>query len=610
MADNRGRSNLEKVLSNHLKTQFDSLVTDEKSAVNATIEGIKKLIDEVAGNDEKDLSLEQLLDTLLDFRQFAQIYYQVIQKLVGPQDSKRLTKALLKIQQEILLLRRLTEQRWSPYLRYPLRLADLWATHYLNYLCKRLERKLDAQSREFVITRNNKIVQLVYDHKETRDQFLTVVEDNHRISLGTLAYNRNPSISIPLIHVCQPGHWMGLAHEVGHFIFNNYTLDDESSNCSERRPMETAFRQSIFKQLSAKYIDGKGPHQNTSACLAIAQSIPMWCTWAEELFADVLGAITLGPAYIDSLIFWMAPRLSDARSLVANDRDHPLPCLRPIIQGLVLLKRLGDHENEYVKKQVIQVLTDWLAYCGKKFEDAEWLFPTTEDNTPTQSAAVGEILAHLTRWQSLSHVSEGVPSKVLFDQVGLVVDAVAEALAWAPVFTDSKFLVADRLTRSRRAEPSANQPDDNENRVFLLVNFWMAGRSRQQLLSQDNFKEIIRAWDTTESASIRIDHYAQLTEGELSVKNAIDALCPLLLRDERWAQPSSDTPNQSKCVGAGIELIERIWNTSLGKRTADDKRLSLDLADWLLDVVFAVTEDAYSNRCGDGRISVCVDDKR
>jgi hypothetical protein len=487
----------------------------------------------------------------------------------------------------------------------------LWATNYLNHLRKGLEREPDARSRGFVskIARNDKIVQRIRRDRETsttlRDRFLTFVEDSHRIHLGALAYNRNPSISIPLIHVCQPGHWMGLAHEVGHFIFNNDMLDyDESSSIPEQRPMETAFRQSIFKQLSAKYIDAEAPHRNTNACLGIAQSIPLWCAWAEELFADVLGAITLGPAYIESLIFWMAPRLHDAQSLVANDRDHPLPCLRPLFQGLVLLNRLGEQGNEIVKVQVIQVLTDWLAYCERRFEDARWLSPTTEDNAPTPSAGVDDILAHLARWRNIPGVSEGVPFNVLFDQVSLVVDAVAEALAWAPVFAENRFLVADALTKSLqsakrptdalRARSSASQPDDDENRVFLLVSFWKA-RSRQQLLSRDSFRAMIHAWATpaniTEFANVRIDEEAAIAEGEPSVDEAIRALCPLLVRDERWALPSPGNPNQGECVGAGIALIERIWDKPLGKRTSEDKRLSLDLADWLLDVVFAVTED-------------------
>lgn len=612
MADNGRRSQLETVLSSHLEAQFNSLVTDEESAINAAIKEVGNLIREVAGTGEEDLSLEQLQDTLLDFRRFAWIYYRVIQQLVGKRDSERLAKALLKIQQEIFVLRRLTEQRWSPYLRYPLRLADLWATNYLNHLRKGLERVPDAQSRGFVskIARNDKIVQRTRREREApatlRDRFLTFVEDDHRIHLGALAYNRNPSISIPLIHACQPGHWMGLAHEVGHFIFNNEMLDFESSSGREQQLVETAIRQSIFKQLSRKYINAEAPHRNTNACLGIAQSIPLWCAWAEELFADVLGAITLGPAYIESLIFWMAPRLHDAQSLVANDRDHPLPCLRPIFQGLVLLNRLGDHGNETVKAQVIQVLTDWLAYCECRFEHARWLPPPTEDNVPTQSAAVDKILAHLARWQSMPGVSEGVPFNVLFDQVGLVVDAVAEALAWAPVFTEDRFLAADALTKSLksakrlpdalRAQSSASQPDDDENRVFLLVSFWKA-RSRQQLLSKDNFRAMIRAWatpsDITKFANVPIDDESPMAKDELSVEDVTHALCPLLMRDERWALPSSDNPNQSECVGAGIALIERIWDTPLRKRTAEEKRLSLDLADWLLDVVFAVAQDIW-----------------
>ena len=214
MADNGKRPQLETVLSNHLDAQFNSLVTDEESAINAAIKEVGNLIrevagkgeddlsleqlrdtllefldligvdmplDEVAGNLEEDLSLEQLLDTLLDFRRFAWIYYRVIQKLVGKRDSDRLAKALLKIQQEIFVLRRLTEQRWSPYLRYPLRLADLWATNYLNHLRKGLEREPDAQSRGYVskIARNDKIVQRARRDKETpatlRDRLLRTI---------------------------------------------------------------------------------------------------------------------------------------------------------------------------------------------------------------------------------------------------------------------------------------------------------------------------------------------------------------------------------------------------------------------------------------------------
>ena len=651
----------------HLERQFQSLVDtgmecDQRSrkncsAIDDAINEVDALVTNLRTKEDYDSGLQELRETLTDFKLFAKVYYRTIRGLVGERDHARLSQALSKIQQEIFVLRRLAEQRWSPNLRPALRLADCWSTEYLQYVRSAFEgfsatlaaqpAPRDEKEKVLIAAQMRSVADPTPtsnmsceaasdgDGQILRGRCFTLVEDDHRIHLGVLAYKRNPTISLPLIHAKQPWHWLGLAHEVGHFAYHNFVLKrvSRSGGVSETA-LGQLIRQSIFAALSTKYVLAVGsqslqndvelraslqqsmsrqvaggrlpPHQE-GACLGIAQSIPLWCTWTEELFADVLGAVTLGPAYIESLIDWVAPRLPTAPSLVVNDNDHPVACLRPVFQALVLLYCL-DATPHAINEQLSEVLCAWFDFCEDRFRTGQML-KATPLQAKYSGGSIDGILERINYWRrNVRGAVSGIPLEVLFDQVEVVAKAVAAELEWAPVYTAGKhaFVISmgeslaqastlerfgDALVQSITENPPIAQA---EQRILLLACFWHQHRCAvpgDRHFSRNQLRRVLMAVGWVQ-APPEVQHDA--IPGETApptTEDAIYILCPLL---KRWA-----TGNNAAWINCGVALIREYYDGRDGSRREEHDAecpTALELADWLLGIPFAVSED-YSSRC-------------
>jgi hypothetical protein len=70
-----------------------------------------------------------------------------------------------------------------------------------------------------------------------------------------------------------------------------------------------------------------------------AQSVATWKRWHKEVFADLLGALLIGPSYVISLTEVVSRSRGDIARHTAT-AVHPTPLLRPLI-ALHLLDRLG-----------------------------------------------------------------------------------------------------------------------------------------------------------------------------------------------------------------------------------------------------------------------------
>ncbi|MCP1783886.1 hypothetical protein [Bradyrhizobium japonicum] len=99
-----------------------------------------------------------------------------------------------------------------------------------------------------------------------------------------------------------------------------------------------------------------GLHEEVLAALATklngAAHLPQWQAWAAETFADLWGALTLGPAFVSSLIDFLAGNPVQIQNEVASTGDeYPTANLR-IRLCLRVLERMGfDEDAQTLKAQ-------------------------------------------------------------------------------------------------------------------------------------------------------------------------------------------------------------------------------------------------------------------
>lgn len=220
-------------------------------------------------------------------------------------------------------------------------------------------------------------------------------------SISRYAYSlRVPTISIPLDTWLDPWQWMGMAHEIGHYIYWNYGdfTESEGEQGFFRPKMERQLKEVFFKHLI----------NLTSDWQQANQMLPLWYNWLEEIVADVYGALILGPAYIESLIAWLAPRCT-ADTLYDHDGDHPAPILRPFIQIealRILNRRLSQSEESALIHDLQQLGQEWEYYCQLIVGNARLLdqkivgLPAAlvKDSVEKAAAAVVDVMESITKF--------------------------------------------------------------------------------------------------------------------------------------------------------------------------------------------------------------------
>jgi hypothetical protein len=331
---------LQAILESPLGKQSQHSLTTQMHDILSMVELLRQQLDELTVNNEGVPRLKQRLKeltlTLDDFRLFSGRYYGFI-----VQNSKSklamAQQALTKIQHELLTLRPLIEQRHSPSLLEQLRIADEIA----NDLLKRCYGDSDA-----AWTRVG---------RKKPGACLTFFEDVHFIRLATYSYNRLPSISLPTSAWQRPWLWMGLAHELGHFVYRNL-VEGEADGAQ----LAEQLRQEILKTL----LDFSSTALSQPPLLETVESFQLWCSWIEEIFADVFGALVLGPSYVESLIVWLAARVEGVNDLLENDKDHPANLLRPLIQ-LEALQQLYPMNKFGAQAQLelTELQKKWERFC-------------------------------------------------------------------------------------------------------------------------------------------------------------------------------------------------------------------------------------------------------
>jgi hypothetical protein len=575
-------------------------------------------------------SLIELDATLTLFADFATMYHRLVLGLVSPQDHKRLATALSKIQLEIFVLRRLVEQRSSDNLRPMLQIADHWCNTYLLSLIYPnksaavpgglFRSKVLGDDYGKALTATELIAApgaapaFTFSEPKYRNWCLVFFESEHLIRLGRFAYNRNPTVSLPLVHAYEPWNWLGMAHEIGHFVFHNtdYLVDHMAhrgltasageTNGDSKQPAPPSLamhvRKTILTGLANHYL-----RASDEACdyLGIAHSIPLWCTWSEELFADLLGAVTLGPAYVESLATHIAASVGSEDDLLRDDSVHPVACLRPILQILVhllLLERetgkrgnasLSETGMEQLKNELGRIAKLWFEFCENHFE--KWTGSVPVEVSKLILSSPSGICGRLLWWRTLVSRFVGyTPFAIVLEQVNTIATAFAdEILNGVPLYDDVAFqrtrtlayqaaAVATELEAdAETASPNHSDIDATvESRDFLhflaaewyqpakidlsdqsMREQWLAA-TRERALKQDLGSETV-------DSEVDWRNQTQMVQPQLAVEALVKQLIHQDSKPEEW---------QEKILDA--------WATS---KAPNDE--TLEIADWLLGISFA-----------------------
>ncbi len=332
---------IEAIAEDRLLTRFQAMLTD----MNA-----------LAGVAQSSL----LGNTISELSKFAQAYYDFVDRCILLQRDKEFLhkrhSILEKIQREWMGLRPLVFQRFQlqdPFSDY-IQVADAIATDCVV---------LSGIPEQPCLTYFQKV-----------------------FSIARFAYStRVPSVAIPLDVWTDPWHWMGLGHEIGHYIFWNHPGHP------------SGLKSVITKELYARFLAYLGNEEWECA----NRLLPLWYEWVEEIFADILGALILGPAYIRSLIAWMCPRLT-ADSVRKNDHDHPIALLRPLIQVTTLNKLEGDVFDAN------SIISDWEEYWKAQTQSG------VSNGDLRTSSSLFDLLI------------EGVPKENLFALIDIVATTVVD----------------------------------------------------------------------------------------------------------------------------------------------------------------------------------------
>lgn len=143
------------------------------------------------------------------------------------------------------------------------------------------------------------------------------------VNVRLLPYAPVALIGIPLTALAVPRDLLAIPHEVGHYIYRN------------GKAMSGQFQGSRF----------------AAALNYELQQLPDWCrAWAEEIFADVYGAVVGGPV----MALGFEDLVTDDRieDFTHDDGEHPIAALRPEIYHEVFTQQ-GAHpiESDLLEKR-------------------------------------------------------------------------------------------------------------------------------------------------------------------------------------------------------------------------------------------------------------------
>jgi hypothetical protein len=409
MTSTLDRLPLQEVIHRRLETQLKGILSDANE--------IYQLIVGQAGYEDLCWMLE-------GFTTFSQDYCDFITRTNDLFDEKieiRFTRhhqALEKILREWLSLRPMLMQQLAmshmstgTHLMHSLQIAD-----DITKGCIRLNNhalSITANKKISLTLRGNQRVKKQGKEQQPRTYF------QKSYTISRFAYSqRVPAIAIPLDVWHEPWHWMGLAHEVGHYVFWNLELRDENGHlmtdengkpATVEQRLKTTMRNQLWD------VTSKLEWEESDAVR------DLWRSWVEEVFSDIYGALILGPAYIESLIAWLAPQ-GGSEALYANDEDHPTPILRPLLQ-IAALKALNPQATT-LNADLDALATAWEAYC-KAFTGNADLFDAPIGNvSAAHVAACIDIIAQTV--VDIFKNPDGTPLPQLYDE-----NAHAEVIAAA-----------------------------------------------------------------------------------------------------------------------------------------------------------------------------------
>jgi hypothetical protein len=162
-------------------------------------------------------------------------------------------------------------------------------------------------------------------------------------------------ISIPLSFRSKLDAWemQAIPHEVAHNILETIIdLEQDLTQVFEKALQETGF----------------------SADPLTEGVIPLWRSWRVEVLCDVLGTLLAGADNADSV---QTLCLLPARSMLVNDKRHPLPFLRPFIHLQVLDLLVEANQNSKLA-QAADELSRRAAKLRKRWQRK---FPDYQDKT-------------------------------------------------------------------------------------------------------------------------------------------------------------------------------------------------------------------------------------
>lgn len=180
-----------------------------------------------------------------------------------------------------------------------------------------------------------------------------------------------PIISIPLTDYSLSTNWQAIAHEVGHHFFWN-ALDLETMDSVQQRMQDIAAEALAHLLPKQRKFTGE-------AMSGLEQSwkrMTTWQKWTEEVFADMVGTLLAGPAFVISSQNLAAEQVGARSDFATDDGEHPCPYLRPIIclqtlRQMTLLSKsqefqnlMNDNGNGNDNGIIHQLEARWDRFCG------------------------------------------------------------------------------------------------------------------------------------------------------------------------------------------------------------------------------------------------------
>jgi hypothetical protein len=161
--------------------------------------------------------------------------------------------------------------------------------------------------------------------------------------------SRHPYQTYPLLGISQERFALdgraSLAHELGHHVFwNNGDLEEYAARLDA---IHTEIANIVLSD-DFPAVDFAHPATTRRAIQARFDQYSIWVGWIEEVFADVFGALIVGPAFAKSAQdVLIRERVGRSRDLIVDDGDHPVPALRPLIALAVLRAIAGLLDDQF-----------------------------------------------------------------------------------------------------------------------------------------------------------------------------------------------------------------------------------------------------------------------